>query len=113
MSVDVVLDMVAGPLFEHYLNILKRGGKYGTVGAIAGPLVELDVRTLYLKDLSFFGSTFQDKQAFRNVISYIEEGKLVPVVAKTYPLNQIKNAQEAFLSKKLMGKIVLDPNLDK
>jgi len=53
MSVDVVLDMVAGPLFGDYMNVLKRGGRYGTVGAIAGPLVELDVRTLYLKDLSF------------------------------------------------------------
>ncbi|MBS3968549.1 MAG: alcohol dehydrogenase family protein [Clostridia bacterium] len=109
MTVDVVLDMVAGPLFSDYMNVLKKGGKYGTVGAIAGPLVELDVRTLYLKDLSFFGSTFQPKDVFRNLIRYIEEGKLVPMVAKTYPLKNIKEAQEAFLAKQFVGKLVLDP----
>jgi NADPH:quinone reductase-like Zn-dependent oxidoreductase len=91
------------------MNVLKKGGKYGTVGAIAGPLVELDVRTLYLKDLSFFGSTFQPKDVFRNLIRYIEEGKLVPMVAKTYPLKNIKEAQEAFLAKQFVGKLVLDP----
>ena len=109
MSVDIVLDMVAGSLFNHYLNILKRGGKYGTVGAIAGPLVELDVRTLYLKDLSFYGSTFQTKEAFMNVIRYIEAGKIKPLVAKTYPLCKIREAQEDFLAKKYIGKLVLDP----
>lgn len=108
MSVDVVLDMVAGQLFDDYMNVLKRGGKYGTVGAIAGPLVELDVRTLYLKDLSFFGSTYQSKSVFRNLIRYIEEGKLKPMVANTYPLKRIQEAQKAFLSKQFVGKLVLD-----
>jgi NADPH:quinone reductase-like Zn-dependent oxidoreductase len=109
MTIDVVLDMVAGPQFSDYTNVLKKGGKYGVVGAIAGPLVELDVRTLYLKDLSFIGSTFQSRDAFKNLIRYIEEGKLVPVVAKTYPLKNIKEAQEDFLAKKFVGKLVLDP----
>ncbi|ATW23739.1 alcohol dehydrogenase family protein [Candidatus Formimonas warabiya] len=109
MSVDVVLDMVAGPLFNHHMNILKRGGRYGSVGAIAGPIVEHDVRTLYLKDLSFFGCTFQSKNAFRNLIRYIEKEKIVPMVAKTYPLRNIREAQEDFLAKKFVGKLVLDP----
>jgi NADPH:quinone reductase-like Zn-dependent oxidoreductase len=54
-SIDVVVDLVAGP---HLLNVLKRGGRYVTAGTIAVPKVELDVRTLYLKDLSLFWKYF-------------------------------------------------------
>ena len=45
----------------------RRGGRYATAGAIAGPLVELDVRTLYLKDLTLFGCTFQEEEVFENL----------------------------------------------
>ena len=59
-SVDVVIDLVAGKAWPALLNLLRRGGRYAAAGAIAGPVVELDLRTLYLKDLSFFGCTFQE-----------------------------------------------------
>ena len=72
-SVDVVADLVAGPSWPNLLDVMKRGGRYITAGAIAGPMVELDVRTLYLKDLTLMGSTFQDKVCFENLISYIEK----------------------------------------
>lgn len=110
MNVDVVLDVVAGNQWPELLEILKKGGKYGTIGAIGGPLVELDVRTLYLKDLSLFGSTYQSRESFLNLVSYIEKDLIKPVVAKTFPLKNIVEAQEAFLAKKFVGKLVLDPN---
>ena len=52
-SVEVVVDLVAGPQWTELPDLLCRGGRYAVAGAIGGPLVELDVRTLYLKDLSF------------------------------------------------------------
>ncbi|MCM3569022.1 alcohol dehydrogenase family protein [Neobacillus mesonae] len=108
MKVDVVLDVAAGGRWPELLQVLKKGGKYGVVGAIGGPLVELDVRDLYLKDLSLFGSTYQTKEAFLNLISYIEEGKIKPVIAKEFPLKDMVEAQKAFLSKTLVGKFVID-----
>ena len=63
-SVDVVIDLVAGSNWKQLLDILKAGGKYATSGAIAGPIVELDVRTLYLKDLTLYGCTYQPKEVF-------------------------------------------------
>ncbi|KAG9868735.1 NAD(P)-binding protein, partial [Aureobasidium melanogenum] len=74
--VDVVLDLVAGSVFPELLDVLKKGGRYAVAGAIAGPIVKLDVRTLYLKDLSFFGCTFQEDEVFTNLISYIERATL-------------------------------------
>ena len=106
-SVDIALDVAAGPFFGELLALLKKGGRYAVAGAIAGPIVELDVRNLYLKDLSFFGCTFQDDVVFQNLISYIERGELKPIVAGTYPLQEIVQAQQDFLSKRQVGKLVL------
>lgn len=108
-SVDVVVDLVAGPQWPELIEVLRRGGRYAVAGAIAGPIVELDVRTLYLKDLTFLGCTFQEDVVFENLVSYIERGEIRPVVARTYPLKDIAKAQEDFLSKQFTGKLVLIP----
>lgn len=108
MSVDVVLDMVAGESWPQLLKLLKKGGKYGVCGAIGGPVVKFDVRDAYLKDLSLFGTTYQSTESFEELIKYIEDGKIKPVVAKEFELSDIVAAQKAFLSKKYIGKIVLN-----
>jgi NADPH:quinone reductase-like Zn-dependent oxidoreductase len=106
-TVDVVIDLVAGPTFSETLDVLKKGGRYAVAGAIAGPIVELDIRTLYLKDLSFFGCTFQEDEVFENLIAYIERGEIRPHVGKVFLLKDIVSAQEQFLSKTTCGKTVL------
>ena len=111
-AVDIVIDLVGGPKWTELLDSLKPGGRYATSGAIAGPIVNLDLRTLYLKDLTLYGCTFQPKEVFRNIIKYIEENKIKPLVAKSYPLKEIKKAQLDFLSKKFTGKLVLVPPYD-
>ncbi|WP_413877199.1 alcohol dehydrogenase family protein [Albidovulum sp.] len=108
-SVDVVIDMVGGPGFPALLDVLRPGGRYAVAGAIAGPICELDLRTVYLKDLTLHGCTFQEDEVFENLIRYIEAGEIRPVVAKTYPLAEIARAQRDFLSKKHTGKLVLIP----
>ena len=108
-AVDVVVDLVAGDAWSSLLDVVERGGRYATAGAIAGPIVEFDLRTLYLKDLSLFGCTFQDDEVFENLVSYIERGEIRPMVAKTFPLRDIGRAQEEFLAKKFIGKLVLIP----
>lgn len=108
-SVDVVADVVAGPGFPALLDLLVKQGRYVTSGAIAGPIVDLDVRTLYLKDLTLLGSTNQPYEVFENLVGYIERGEVTPVVAATYPLSDIVEAQEDFLAKKFTGKLVLIP----
>jgi NADPH:quinone reductase-like Zn-dependent oxidoreductase len=108
-SIDVVVDLVAGAGWPALLEVLTRGGRYVTAGAIAGPLVELDVRTLYLKDLTLIGCTFQDDAVFDNLVGYIERGEIRPLVSATYPLGEIVMAQQHFLQKKFFGKLVLIP----
>lgn len=108
-SVDVVVDLVAGPQWPQLLDVLRPGGRYAVAGAIAGPIAEIDLRTLYLKDLTLLGCTFQPDEVFENLIGYVERDEIRPVVSGTYPLSDIVRAQEDFLSKKYVGKLVLIP----
>jgi NADPH:quinone reductase-like Zn-dependent oxidoreductase len=106
-SIDVVVDLVGGEQWPAFLDILRRGGRYVTAGAIAGPIAQIDLRTLYLKDLTLLGCTFQEDEVFENLVSYIEAGDIRPHVAKVFPLREIGRAQEEFLSKAYTGKLVL------
>ncbi len=108
-SVDVVVDNVAGPRFGRMLKVLKRGGRYVSSGAIAGPVVELDMRDFYLKDLTLIGCTAWDEPVFPNLVAYIEKGEILPLLAKTFPLEKIVEAQREFTEKKHVGKFVLIP----
>ena len=106
-SLDLVVDMVGGAAFPHWIEALKRGGRYAVAGAIAGPNVALDLRTLYLKDLRLIGCTILEPGLFSRLVGYIERGEIRPLVARLYPLREIVAAQEDFLRKRHVGKIVL------
>jgi len=108
-SVNVVIDNVAGPAFDEMMRVLKTGGRYASSGAIAGPLVSLDMRVFYLKDLTLIGCTAWDEPVFPNLISYIEKGEIKPLLAKTFPLEKIAKAQQEFMTKAHVGKFVLIP----
>lgn len=107
-SVDVVIDLVAGEQWPEYLEVLRPGGRYAVAGAIAGPLVELDVRTLYLKDLSLLGCTVLESEVFANLVQRIEQGQVAPLVAETFALADIASAQQRFQQKQHVGKLVVE-----
>jgi len=95
--------------FNERLSILRRGGRYATAGAIAEAMAEVDLRTIYLNDLSLFGCTAQEDEVFENLIAYIAAGRLIPALAATFPLSSIHEAQRRFLAKDFVGKIALIP----
>ncbi|QAX28715.1 alcohol dehydrogenase family protein [Leisingera sp. NJS204] len=108
-KVTVVADVVGGAAWPKLIGVLERGGRYTCSGAIAGPLVELDLRTFYLRDLTFTGSTVTPHRNFTDVVSYIEKGEIKPALAAAYPLSDLKEAQAAFIAKKHTGNIVVLP----
>jgi len=108
-SVDAIIDSVGGVHFSQHLQILRRGGRYAVAGAVAGASVALDLRTLYLKDLTLFGCTIPEPGVFTTLLGYIEAKEIRPLISATYPLREIVAAQRAFLEKQHLGKIVLVP----
>lgn len=107
--ITVVADVVGGAQWPRLIAILERGGRYTCSGAIAGAMVELDLRTFYLRDLTFTGSTVIPQSVLRDVAGYIERGEIRPALAATYPLAELREAQQAFIDKRHTGNIVVTP----
>ena len=108
-TVDVVVDNVSGPSLGALLETLRRGGRYVSSGAIGGPLVSLDKRTLYLRDLTLIGCTAWDEPVFASLIAAIEHGDIEPPAVRLFPLARVADAQRAFLEPERVGKLVLIP----
>ncbi|WP_455381789.1 zinc-binding dehydrogenase [Salinispira pacifica] len=108
-SVDVIIDVVGGSAFPALFDLLRRGGRYATSGAVGGPVVTLDLRTLYLRDITLYGATAWAEPVFPNLISYIEKNEIQPVIAGIYPLEKIVEAQKEFQKRRHVGKLVLIP----
>jgi len=107
--ITVVADVVGGDQWPALIDVLERGGRYTCSGAIAGPMVTLDLRTLYLRDLTFTGSTVIPPEVMESLVRHIEAGRIGPVLAATYPLDQLREAQAAFIAKTHAGNIVVTP----
>jgi NADPH:quinone reductase-like Zn-dependent oxidoreductase len=105
--VTVVADVVGGQMWPQFIDVLARGGRYTCAGAIAGPIVELDLRTFYLNDLTFTGATIVPPGVFADLVGYIERGEIRPLLAATYPLADLVKAQEAFIAKRHVGNIAV------
>lgn len=108
--IDVVADLVGGPLFNDLLKVLRPEGRYTTAGAIAGPIVQLDLRTMYLKQLELHGSSQGSRADFRRLVRYIEDKKIRPLVGGVYTLSEFQRAQCDFMAKKFVGKLVVVPD---
>ena len=108
VSVDVVADVVGGAgQFAALLAVLRRRGRYVTAGAIAGPIVPFDLRTLYLNDLELHGVTSFEPRLFADLVGMVETGAIRPVLARVFPLDQIRAAQALFVAKSHVGSIVI------
>jgi NADPH:quinone reductase-like Zn-dependent oxidoreductase len=110
IPIDVVADVVAGPMFKDLINLLKPEGRYTTAGAFGGAMVELDLRTVYLKHLQINGSSQGTRKAFKNLFSYIDNRLVPPNLAASFPLSKFSEAQALFTAKQFVGKMVIVPD---
>ena len=106
-TVTVVADIVGGAMWPSLIDVLARGGRYTCAGAIAGPMVEMDLRTFYLRDLTFTGATIVPPGIFANLVSYIERDEIKPLLAASFPLADLHKAQQTFIDKNHVGNIVV------
>ncbi|WLR58938.1 zinc-binding dehydrogenase [Guptibacillus hwajinpoensis] len=107
--IDSVLDVVGDALFATSLQVLKKGGKFCTSGSAGGQKTELDFRTMYLKHITLYGSVLGTRNEFKRMLEAIAEGKIKPVIDRTFPLEKARDAQVYFKKAGKLGKIVLLP----
>jgi len=106
-GVDVIFDSVGAPTVPRSLRALARGGRVVVIGATAGPLAEVDLRTLFWRQASIRGSTMAGAEEFREVLGHLASGALRPVIDSERPLAEAVAAFHRFDAPDLFGKIVL------
>jgi len=106
---DAVIDVVAGPTVGQGLGLLRPGGRWVVAGALGGWAVELDVRRLYLANLALVGSTMHTPQIFGLLVDLARRGLVRPVIAATFDLDRLPEAQRQLAERRHVGKLVVVP----
>lgn len=106
-GVDVAVDNVGAPTWTQSIRALARGGRLVNVGGTGGPVVEMDLRLVFRKQISILGSTMGSHEDFRQVMSLIWERKLAPVVDRVMPLSEGREAHAYLERGEQFGKVVL------
>ena len=106
-GVDAVVDNV-GTTFPLSLRILRKGGRLLTVGNSGAPRFEIDNRYIFAKHLSIIGSTMSTLADFAEVMDLVVDGRLQPIIDRTFPLKEAAAAQERLWNGENFGKITLD-----
>ncbi len=108
-GLDVVADVVGGALVATVMPHVRAGGRWVIAGAVAGPVIELDLRRLYLRSISLLGSTMHTPDQFGVLVAAANAGGVMPVVARTFPLEAVREAHEEFERRAHVGKLILLP----
>ncbi len=104
---DVIVDSVGTPTLPRSIRALARGGRVVVMGATAGPMAEVDVRTLFWRQASIRGTTMADAAEFSEVLGHIAAGRLRAVIDSSRPLDEAVAAFQRLGAPDLVGKVVL------
>ncbi|HUE46495.1 MAG TPA: zinc-binding dehydrogenase [Aestuariivirgaceae bacterium] len=108
-GVDVVMEHIGGEVFTRSLQCLKRNGIIVTVGAHAGEVVPFDIIPFFRRELRLAGSKNAPVTELRTVMNLVAEGKLKPVIHRSFPLAQAAEAHRVVDSREIFGKVLLLP----
>ncbi len=106
-GVDVVIEHIGPEVWGQCIDSLAKGGRLITCGATTGAEVKLDLRYVYSRQLTIKGSYMGSQSELLKAAELVGQGRLRPVIDRTFPLSDAKGAQEYLLNRKFFGKIVL------
>lgn len=82
---DLIIDGAAGRDFNDLLRMLKPGGRFVSYGGTAGKPVDLDIFRVFLLQLKILGTSMGSDQDFDNMIQFVEDHRITPVIGEIYP----------------------------
>ena len=106
-GVDVVVENVGGPMWSLALKSLARGARLVTCGATAGDQPAADLRRVFIRQLQIYGSTLGDLHEFRDLLAFVQQTGLRPVIDSVFTIDQIHQALERLESGEQFGKVAL------
>ncbi|HET7657738.1 MAG TPA: zinc-binding dehydrogenase [Bacillales bacterium] len=105
--IDLVIESVGAATWNQSLEALRPGGTMVVFGASAGDEVTLNLRSFFYGQYNLLGSTMGSSEEFRDMLQFIEQHKIRPVVDEYFPLDQAKQAFRKLSEGKQFGKIGL------
>jgi NADPH:quinone reductase-like Zn-dependent oxidoreductase len=106
-GVDVVLDGAPSPSLPNYIRAIKPGARIVIYGSTAGNDVKFNATDLFLKSASIVGSQVGDPQDFKDMLAFAGEHKIKPVIERTFPLADAKEALLHLRDAHSFGKTVV------
>ncbi len=106
-GVDVVVDCVGGDGWTKSLASLAKGGRLVTCGATAGASPPTDIRRIFWNHLSIYGSTLGSREEFRQILNFLSNTRMRPIIDQVFPLKDAAAAHERLERGEQFGKIVL------
>jgi NADPH:quinone reductase-like Zn-dependent oxidoreductase len=108
-GVDIVVEHVGSATWDESVKSLSSAGTLVTCGATTGPHVQVDLRFLFSRQLSFLGSYMGTMGELHEVLGHVFAGRIKPVIDHVFPLKEIRAAHEYLERSQMFGKIVLNP----
>ncbi len=108
-GVDVVFEHVGGEMLTEALASLAKNGRVVTCGATAGGQATIDIRFVYMRQLTLLGSMMGTRRELEEIIPLISQRRLRPVIDRTFPLSGAAEAQTWMEKRGNFGKILLLP----
>jgi NADPH:quinone reductase-like Zn-dependent oxidoreductase len=106
--VDVVIESVGAPTFEHSMKCAAPGARIVVCGATGGHLATVDLRRLFAMQLEVLGSTMGSRAELAALLELCVERDIRPVIDSTYGFTAVSDAFAHLESGDVFGKIVVD-----
>jgi NADPH:quinone reductase-like Zn-dependent oxidoreductase len=107
-GVDVIFEHIGEQSWSHSIRSLKKGGKLIVCGSTTGPIVNLDLRHIYIKHQQIIGSTMGNRQDLLELSSLIDQGKIKPIIGTSLSFKDIQQAHQILERNQQMGKVVIN-----
>jgi NADPH:quinone reductase-like Zn-dependent oxidoreductase len=107
-GVDIVIEHVGQAVWKDSLKCLVHGGRLVTCGATTGPKVEIDLRFFFIREIEVVGAFMGSRGELDQVLKLLDRKLLHPVVDRTFPLEQLREAHQYLEDRRQLGKVVIE-----
>ena len=104
---DVIIDSAGGPGFAKLIDVATAGGRICFFGGTTGNITNIMPAKVFFKQLNIYGSTMGTEAEFADMVQFINEKQMQPVLDKTFPLDETEAALRYMDNGTQFGKIVL------
>lgn len=109
-TIDLVIESVGAVTFNRSLSLLKQGGKIVVFGATTEDDVTLNLRDFFYGQYDLLGTTMGSRDEFREMLSFVKQHEICPVIDQVYPLSKVETAFTRLQESTQFGKLAIQIN---